>query len=475
MIKDSAIKELQETLKENLITSDAELAKYAVEGLAPQAVAVPGSVEEVASIVKVAAENNLALCVQGGGTKLDLGNRPEQLDLVLCTSRLNRITDMDTANLTVTVQAGVPFAELQKALSGQENRCYLAVSSDGSSPSEVCSEREHMGCFVPLDPPFSDRATLGGIVATNSSGPRRLLYGTIRDLLLGVRYVNAEGKVIGVGGKTVKNVSGYDVGKLMIGSMGTLGVICEMTLRLLPLPEKSATIVIGFDSIDDAFALVDKIMGSTLIPAALELFDMSVAETIGLGRDNESDYYVAVLAEGAWEVVDRVCSDAENMGKEAGGQKKLSLEGEGHLGFWRAYGELWGRSRGADSSSVVVRLSSPIGRLKELAAKAIKECQQLNLKGQIFAHAGSGVGRLVLRCTDGNKAFEKQIGKWMGQMLEACLTVGGNIVIERAEYPLKADLPVWGIARGEFEILKRIKQQIDPKRIFSPGRYVAGI
>ncbi len=478
MIKDSVIKELEKILGQGLITEDTELSGYAVDGAVPQILAVPGSVEEVAEVIKIAAENSLAVVVRGGGTKMGLGNSPQRLDLVLSTQRLDAITDMDTANLTVTVQAGVWFSGLQDALSGQENRCYLPVSSSGPQEGEICSEREHMGCFVPLDPPLAKRATFGGIVAANSSGPRRLLHGTVRDMLLGVRYVDARGRIIGMGGKTVKNVSGYDVSKLMIGSMGTLGVICEMTLRLLPLPETASTMVAGFRAMDEAFELVDKIMSSKLTPAAIEVFDSKVEEKIGVGLQETaqgSRFFVAVLAEGAAEAVRRICSDTAQMAKDAGAQGSMLVGEEGQFRFWAEYGELCNPERWGEPPPVLIRLSCPISRLMGLLSSASQEADSLNLEAGIFAHAGSGVGRVILQSRNDRADFQAGIFKWTGRMLEKCLEVGGNLVVEGADYPWKGELPLWGISRPDFDILKRIKREVDPEGIFSPGRFVAGI
>ena len=474
-MKDAILKRLEEIVGgDNLITETRLLSRHSVDGIAPDAVVVPGSVQEMAHVVRAVAEDNLATVVWGGGTKIGIGHRPERMDIVLSTLRLDKVIDMDTANLTVTAQAGVRFADLQSALRGEENRCYLPVSSNGQKEHEVCSEREHMGCFVPLDPPFGDTATLGGIVAANSSGPRRLLYGTVRDMLLGVRYVNPEGKVIGMGGKTVKNVSGYDVSKLMIGSMGTLGVLCEMTFRLLPLPERSATTVIAFASMDKAFSLVQSILASKLTPAAVELFDtQSAISSSVLLQDiaENARYFVAVLAEGATEEVERIRSDTISMGTEAGSTAQLDLENEAHLSFWNSYGAITNRAADDLSPSLVLRLSSPISRLKDLLTKAIGEARELGFDTGVLAHAGSGVGRVVVR----DRPQKDGVLKWIGRLLESCISIGGNFVVERAEYEWKTELPIWGVARPEQDIIRRIKEQVDPKRIFSPGRYIGGI
>ena len=227
------------TGKDRLKTDPADIAPYTVDGVVPKAVVFPKDTRMVASIVKCACRGSLTIVPWGSGTKMAMGNTPKSVDLVVCTSRMNHMLDVDTANLTITVEAGVKFRDIQARLATEEDRCYLPLDDLKTEAGEfICSDRSHSGSFLPIDPPFSEKATIGGIVAANSSGPRRLLYGLPRDLVLGIRFVTPTGDIVGAGGKTVKNVSGFDISKLMIGSLGSLGIICEITLRLLPLPEE---------------------------------------------------------------------------------------------------------------------------------------------------------------------------------------------------------------------------------------------
>ena len=197
------------------------LKAFAVDGVVPRAVVSPGSVEEVSKLMAYAAAEKLGVCPprqrhQDGG-----GGIPRKLDVVLSMLRINRITEHDVPNLSLSVEAGITLAALQKQLA-----------------------RTGKGSFLPLDPPYTEKATIGGIIATNGSGPRRYLYNTARDLLLGLKAVLPNGDIVAFGGKTVKNVSGYDMTKLMVGSWGALGVITEITTKLLPLPEASATLLV---------------------------------------------------------------------------------------------------------------------------------------------------------------------------------------------------------------------------------------
>ncbi|MDP2971800.1 MAG: FAD-binding oxidoreductase, partial [Deltaproteobacteria bacterium] len=177
----------------NLIQDPDKLKACAIDGKRPQAIISPGTIGEVSKVVAYASEQSLTILPMGNGTKRGMGGIPKKMDLVLSTLRLNRITDCDCDNLTLSAESGITLGEVQKRLA-QEGRGY----------------------FLPLDPPFTEKATLGGIVATNSSGPRRLLYGTARDLIIGTKAVFPNGDIVASGGKTVKNVSGYDMCKLLI-------------------------------------------------------------------------------------------------------------------------------------------------------------------------------------------------------------------------------------------------------------------
>ena len=190
---------------DSIITETETLSAYSVDTVIPKGVVFPNDIEQVSEIVRLAGKENLSIIPWGGGSKMSMGNPPKRLDIIVNTSKLNRITDIDAANLTVTLQAGVPFQNAQILLSSHENRCYLPVDTSGSESADIiCSYRENMGCFLPFDPPYMDRTTIGGILAGNAGGPRRLLYGLPRDLALGIRFVAPNGKIIGAGGENGK-------------------------------------------------------------------------------------------------------------------------------------------------------------------------------------------------------------------------------------------------------------------------------
>ncbi|MFH1124557.1 MAG: FAD-binding oxidoreductase [Pseudomonadota bacterium] len=452
------------------------LRLHAIDGVRPWAVVFPASAEEVSEVVRLAVRENLSLIPRGSGSKISKGTLPGRLDLVLCTERLNKILDLDTGNLTVTAQAGARFSRIQVALAGEENRCYLPYNDQVTLSGEaVCSDRVNMGCFVPLMPSHTRSATLGGIIAANSSGPTRLLYGVPRDLLLGVRYVAPNGEIIGMGGKTVKNVSGYDVCKLMIGSHGSLGILCEMTLRILPLPERLATGLSSFQSLDEALSFVERISGSRLLPAAVELINRKAWELLGLEGSMEPGkrgYGVAVAMEGVDEAVGRMSSEIKQWALEAGALGIKELEEEEHRRFWDAYCNHPAGLSDEYPGLVSAKLNYPVSVYGEIIESA-EDSPPMDLA--LFCHAGSGVSLIHCLVAAEEAGLEDRTVSYLTGLLEKCTEHGGNMVLERASSGLKGRLPVWGAPRGDLVVMRRMKKQIDPLGLFCPGRFIGGI
>ena len=470
----------REIVGASFVKDDHEsLTRYAVDGMAPGAVILPGTVDQVSDVVRLAAARGLTMVPRGSGSKMAEGNPPTRLDLVIGTERLNRIVDMDTANLTVTVEAGVRFMEVQAALGAQENRCYLPHEGpEAVAESAICSERENRGCFIPLMPAFSDIATMGGIIAAGSSGPTRLLYGLPRDLVLGVRYVDPEGAVLGMGGKTVKNVSGYDMSKLMIGSMGTLGILCEVTLRLLPLPEGAETCLFAFPDLGVARQFVDWIFETNLLPAAVELMNARAFDLLApaaLADAGGNAYAVAVALEGVREAVARMHAETVARAAALGCTDPVLFQAGDHPSLWERYGSL-PSSLGQEFPDLIsVRINYPISCYAEILEEVGSLSEKAGLDHVLICQAGSGLARIHFPGTPGTDEQGERRGSVIQRVLERCADLGGNLIVERARPELKGVLPLWGRPRDDLIIMRRIKGELDPAGLFSPGRFVGGI
>jgi glycolate oxidase FAD binding subunit len=465
--------------EENVKTEPAVTAEYAVDRVAPKAVVFPKNTEQVAEVVKFSNQENLAIVARGSGTKMAMGNPPSKLDLVVCTARMNHMLDVDPSNLTMTVEAGVKFRDIQARLATQEDRCYLPLEDLGAESDEIiCSERSHSGCFIPIDPPYADKATIGGIIATNSTGPRRLLYNLPRDSIIGIRLVAPNGDILGSGGKTVKNVSGYDVSKLMVGSMGTLGILCEMTMRLLPLPEKMQTLLVSFTTFSEASGFAERVFETTLLPAAVEIMNGEAYNYLALddkpGFDSK-DYVAAVALESFIPAVGRMQTEILEMAKRGGARAEAVLEEDKHRSFWLAMSNLSAILDNKFSGLIKAKLNYPLSLAKGIIESGESIFSQANLDYIVQTHAGNGICHtgLLLDIKD-TAATDKAVAA-LGQLLGRCREVDGNLIIQSAPADVKDRLKVWGEIGSHFVVMKRLKSQLDPTGIMSPGRFVEGL
>jgi glycolate oxidase FAD binding subunit len=452
---------------------------YAVDNVSPKAVVFPKNTQQVSEVVQFAVQENLAIVPWGSGSKIDMGNPPNRLDLVVCTSRMNDMLDVDTANLTVTIEAGVRFRDIQARLATQEDRCYLPLDDLVTEADEViCSDRSHSGCFLPMDPSFSNNATIGGIVATNSSGPRRLLYNLPRDMILGVRFVTPRGDIVGTGGKVVKNVSGYDISKLMVGSMGSLGILCDMTFKLLPLPEQMETLLVCFDEFSHVSELTNRIFETTLLPAAVEVMNgkaFSSLEMAGLPHLGPGGYVVAIAFEAFEEAVNRMVREIKGMAMSLGAKEYVILKDHAHPQFWLDVSNMPSSLAKKFSGIIRAKLNYRISEWKEIFEFVENTLSQRNLEHTILAHAGSGICAITLLMDQSNKGSLKSTMEALELLLKRSREGGGNLIIQHAPTDMKKDLKIWGELDSNFIVMKRLKQQVDPSGILSPGRFLGDL
>jgi glycolate oxidase FAD binding subunit len=368
-------------------------AEDAVQGVTPSYVAAPASVAEASELMRTAAEHELAVVPRGAGTKLHWGAPPERCDLLIDTRRLGRLIEHAAGDLVVKAEAGLPLDDLQEVVAG--TRQQLAIDD-----------------LVP-------GATVGGMVATATAGPRRLLYGSARDLLIGITVVRADGVVAHAGGKVVKNVAGYDLGKLFTGSRGTLGLITEVAFRLHPLPPASAYVTATAEDGGRALELTRALLHSPLVPAAIEV-------------DGPGPISVTVLLEG---VADAVPQRAEAARELIGGQ--ITAEPPA----W------WGRLPEGD---VLAEVRAAPSKLPAILAEE---------PGHVRGSAGRGVWHVGLPADGAEETLTR-------------LRRHGTAVVLAA--PDGMSLDRWGPLPG-LPLMRRVKDQFDPGHRLSPGRFAGGI
>lgn len=474
------LRPLSERIGADRMETDAAIAAaYAVDGLRPEAVIFPRNTREVAEVVKVAGREHLSVIPWGSGTKMGMGNAPSRVDLVVCSSKMNHMLDVDTANLTITVEAGVKFRDIQARLATEDDRCYLPLEDLTTSQDElICSDRANSGCFLAMDPPFCETATIGGIVAVNSSGPRRLLYRFPRDQLLGARFVSPDGEIIGTGGKTVKNVSGYDISKLMVGSAGSLGYITEMTFRLLPLPEHVETLVLTFTSFDGACDVAEMVLDTTLLPAAVEIINPRACESLPLGdaAGGEAGIYgVAVAMEAFAPAVTRMKKEILDMGRHKGAVGDVAFEEDDHRRFWLRVSHLQESGKPGSSKPISFQLTYPLSRTRDVVFHAEAALAESPMPHTLMVHVGTGGSVVTLSHEVSESEGEKRVIALLDDLRRRCHKEGGNLVVLNAPPAVKGEVPVWGETGNDLSVMKRIKNQLDPSGVFSPGRFVGGL
>jgi glycolate oxidase FAD binding subunit len=425
------------------VLTGVDLGPYVVEGCTPDAAVFPGSLEEVRTVVELAGTTGTPLRPWGGGTAAGMGTPVLRTGLVLGLGRLNRLVEHEPGDLTATLEAGMTVGALQAALGKR-------------------------GQWFSLDPPDPERATVGGVIAASAAGPRRHLYGTARDLVIGVTAVTGEGTVVRGGGKVVKNVAGYDLPKLFVGSFGTLGVIVEVTLKLRPLPEAERLVAVRFERLKDAGAAARAIMASDLIPNALELLDAESSRALGLGGLGPGG---ATLVVGFDGLAEQVAWQADELGRltaPPGGRSVETLTPT----TWARLGRTAPSAFAAPAA--LMKLAVLPATVADLMEQGASAARQRGLLTAWTAHAGVGVLTGALFSV-GEPPESGPIAAVLEEWRGMARAADGHAVLEWAPPALKAQIPVWDDAGAAGRIMQRIKAQLDPLNIMNPGRFVAGI
>lgn len=455
----SVLTRLEELVGSARVVSDAAtLAGYEIDGLRPAAAVSPGSAAEVAEVVRFAAAERLALIAAGGRTKLGIGAPPRRYDLALDLTRLNRVLAYDPGDLTLGVEPGIRFSEL----------------------TAVLAEKKQ---FLPLAPPFADRATLGGIVSSHSSTPLRHAYGTPRDYVLGMEFVTGEGVASKSGGRVVKNVTGYDLHKLLIGAFGTLAVITRINFRTFPLPPAQTTFVAFFPGAEQALEFCRAIAESPLQPRLVEVVEPQAARILSSGAAETGGprlpaglWSVAVAAAGSPGVVARHAKELLRIAQHlrAAGFVELT-EPESSVLLGRIC-EFPKHLLEQSPAATIFRISVlPTGMRSLLErAREIAERNQLSWAGLVRA---SGIVFVALLPAESGSAALPRLARAATALMQSSVSpeIGGRPMIEWCPTALKREVSVWGPPRDDLVLMQRLKKVFDPHGILCPGRFVGGV
>jgi len=402
-------------------------ADDAVDGVEPSFVVEPGTIEETSEVMKLVSREGLAVSPRGGGTKMGLGNPPGQVDLILSTARMDQLLEHVPGDQIVRTQAGLKLQDLQEKL----------------------AESDQM---LGMDPP-EEGATIGGIVAANASGPRRLRYGTVRDLIIGIKVVLADGTVAKAGGKVVKNVAGYDLSKLFTGSLGTLGIIAEANFRLHPVRESARTVFLEVEDPTQIPSVAQALTHSSFSQFVLDALEMRWENDRGV---------IAALFEGIEPAVEAQSSAATEALRSHGETSVLGRD-EGDE-FWKSFAR-----RPWATGDVALKIGAPPSDLAAVLDSVVGAAERAGVEVRISGHAGTGVTFAGLSGEDDG------LVEVVEEVREIRLRRGGSVVVQAAPLAVKERLEVWGSGGDYLGLTRRVKEKFDPGYNMNPGRFLGGI
>ena len=442
--------------QEWFLDTPEDLATYSYDGFLPEfmpdAVIVPGGAEEISKIMQLANREKINIIPRGAGTNICGSSVAREGGIIIAFHRLNKILEIDPDNMCAVVQPGVVNADLQKE---------VAV----------------YGLMYPPDPASMFVSTIGGNVALNAGGPRGVKYGVTRDYVLGLEVVLPTGEVIRTGGKTLKSVSGYDLTRLMCGSEGTLGIITEVTLRLVPLPPAKATLQAIFSDLDDAAKTVSAIIGSGIVPTTLELMDRVILDVIGdyggaqFHEDAEALLLIEVDGEDVLvgkqgKIIERFCKERGAVFVERAGTAEEAEK------LWQARRTAFGAVASLRPNCIVEDATVPVKRLPEIIRKIVELAEKYQLKIGVLAHAGDGNLHPLIMTDLRDKDEMARVDKALDELYEAAIGMGGTLSGEHGIGIAKDRFMGMEFSERAIQIMRGIKRVFDPNNILNPGSFL---
>jgi glycolate oxidase FAD binding subunit len=399
-----------------------------IDDFTPQSMHRPANVAELSELIRRASAEGLALYPFGGGTMQHLGYTPTKPGLGIDMRAFDQVIDYPARDMTITVQAGITISKLQEVL-GKENQ------------------------RLPIDVPQPEFATLGGAIAVNASGPRRYGFGTLRDYVIGISFMNDAGQEVKAGGRVVKNVAGYDICKLQIGALGTLGIITQVTLKVKPKPE-AAALMMAPCKVRELASRIDELFRTQTRPVAIEVTTARAA-----GQDSHfdaNDLTIWVLFE---ESAEAVRWQAEQLKQESAGV----FAGVNGLAVVNAL------ITGSQLPSGLLTFRANV--MPSALPGFVQTAVTLIPLAHVIAHAGNGI---VTGFYVADELSLEHANKVVGSLRQFAVGHHGNLIITRCPAEWKRELPIWGEPRGDWALMKKVKQAIDPKNLFNPGRFIVG-
>jgi len=456
MLETKLVSQLKKIIgKEGVLTAKEDLNAYSYDGTTtwahmPDVVVLPTTTEQVSQVLKMANENKIPVTPRGAGTNVSGGSIPIKGGIVLCTTKLNKILDINKTNLTAIVEPGVVLQDLNMALAKQS-------------------------LFFPPDPQSFLGCTMGGVVAENAGGPYCVKYGVTKQYILGLEVVLANGYIMKLGGVTVKNRTGYELVMLFTGSEGTLGVITKITVRLLPMPKASKTMMAVFDDMVVGGQAVSNIMASGVVPAKVEFVDnfviRRIEEMTPMGLPVEANALLLLQADGSPAAVEADSEQIVDILKKSGAKEvKVAKDANEAAMYWKMRSGGFAAVFGAAHTVMAEDVAVPRDKLAEFIRKLGEISKKSGFFIQFLGHAGDGNLHPSIFTDIRNEEEFARAQKTMEEIFETALSLGGvlsgehGIGLEKRRFLKKAMDPV------AIDIMKKIKGIVDPNNILNPGK-----
>jgi glycolate oxidase len=456
MLEKKIISQLEKIIgKEAVLTAREDLNAYSYDGTAtwahmPDVVVLPTTAEQVSRVLKLANESRIPVTPRGAGTNVSGGSIPIKGGIVLCTTRMNKILDINKTNFAAIVEPGVVLQDFNIALAKQ-------------------------GLFYPPDPQSFLGCTIGGTVAENAGGPYCVKYGVTKQYVLGLEVVLANGYVMKLGGVTVKNRTGYELVMLFTGSEGTLGVITKITLRLVPLPPASKTMMAVFDDMAVGGQAVSNILASGVVPAKVEFVDnfilRRIEEMTPMGLPVEAKALLLLQTDGSPAVVEAESEQIVGILKKSGAKEiKVAKDAGEAAMYWKMRSAGFAATFGAAHTVMAEDVAVPRDKLAEFIRKLDEISKRTGFFISYLGHAGDGNLHPSIFTDIRKKEEFARAQKAMEEIFEAALSLGGvlsgehGIGLEKQRFFKKAMDPVG------LDIMKKIKDVLDPNHILNPGK-----
>jgi glycolate oxidase len=423
-----------------------------VEESMPEAVVFPETTEEVSQILALASAHQLPVTARGAGTSVCGAPIPARHGLVICFSQMDRIIEINTKDRYIIVEPGVVNADLQAAL----------------APDRF---------FFPPDPGSMNMSTIGGNIAQNAGGPRCLKYGVTLDYILGLEVALASGKVITFGSKNIKDVTGYKLAALFCGSEGTLGLVTKAILKVVPVPETVKTIMATFKDLDDTATAVTDIIGSGILPAAMELMDQltlnAIEDKAGLGLDREAAGTLLIEVDGMAEACDKqIRLILEKLHAHHAVHIQEAGTASDRERLWTARRSAYGVFAKLAPDIISEDVTVPVSRVPEMVRRIVQIADRHKLRVGILAHAGDGNMHPMIPADKSNAEEWERVMAVFDEIFRAAADLEGTLSGEHGIGLAKAKYLPLVMDPGTIDFMKTIKQAVDPDGILNPGKFV---